>query len=76
MRLCVRDNGLGIEKESHEMIFGIFQRVSKNFEGTGIGLSIVKKGMERMGGAVGLTSEIGKGSTFWLDLKKQSPRLS
>jgi len=32
--------------------------------------------MERMGGAVGLTSEIGKGSTFWLDLKKQSPRLS
>ena len=76
VRLCVRDNGLGIEKESHEMIFGIFQRVSKNFEGTGIGLSIVKKGMERMGGAVGLTSEIGKGSTFWLDLKKQSPRLS
>ncbi len=63
-----KDNGLGIEKEAHETIFGIFQRVSKSYEGTGIGLSIVKKGAERMGGAVGLESALGKGSTFWLDL--------
>jgi signal transduction histidine kinase len=43
--------------------------VSKSYEGSGIGLAIVRKGAERMGGKVGLTSEPGKGSTFWLDLK-------
>jgi signal transduction histidine kinase len=68
VRLFLRDNGVGIEREEHEKIFGIFQRVSKSYEGTGIGLSIVKKGAERMGGGVGLQSELGKGSTFWLDL--------
>jgi PAS domain S-box-containing protein len=65
-----KDNGLGIEKDAHQTIFGIFQRVNKSYEGTGIGLSIVKKGMERMGGRVGLESEPGKGSTFWLELVK------
>lgn len=69
-RIFFKDNGLGIDKESHENIFGIFQRVSKSYEGTGIGLSIVKKGIERMNGRVGLDSAVGKGSTFWLDLKK------
>lgn len=69
-RFFIKDNGLGIEQDAHEKIFGIFQRVSKSYEGTGIGLSIVKKGVERMGGAVGLESELGKGSTFWLDLVK------
>ena len=72
-RLYFKDNGLGIERESHEAIFGIFQRVSKSYEGTGIGLSIVKKGMERIGGSVGLNSELGQGSTFWLELAKQLP---
>jgi signal transduction histidine kinase len=70
VRILFRDNGLGIEKEAHERIFGIFQRVSKAYEGTGIGLSIVKKGIERMNGKVGLKSEPGDGSTFWLDLHK------
>jgi signal transduction histidine kinase len=70
VRVFFKDNGLGIEKDAHETIFGIFQRVSKNFEGTGIGLSIVKKGVERMGGSVSLVSELGEGSTFWLDLQK------
>jgi PAS domain S-box-containing protein len=69
-RLFFRDNGLGIDPEAHEKIFGIFQRIDKNYEGTGIGLSIVKKGVERMGGTVGLNSALGKGSTFWLDLVK------
>jgi PAS domain S-box-containing protein len=68
VRIFFKDNGVGIEKDAHESIFGIFQRVNKNYEGTGIGLSIVKKGAERMGGAVGLSSELGKGSTFWIDL--------
>ncbi|MEO6034332.1 MAG: PAS domain S-box protein [Verrucomicrobiota bacterium] len=70
LRLFIKDNGLGIEKDAHEAIFGIFQRVSKGYEGTGIGLSIVKKGVERMNGNVGLDSELGKGSTFWLELVK------
>ncbi|HTI69722.1 MAG TPA: PAS domain S-box protein [Candidatus Limnocylindria bacterium] len=74
VRLCFKDNGLGIEKEMHESIFGIFQRVSKNYEGSGIGLSIVKKGAERMEGSVGLDSQPGKGSTFWIELNKATPK--
>jgi signal transduction histidine kinase len=67
-RLFFRDNGIGIEKEAHEKIFGIFQRASRNYEGTGIGLAIVKKTIERMGGSVGLQSQPGHGSTFRLEL--------
>jgi PAS domain S-box-containing protein len=70
-KLFIKDNGLGIDREEHDKIWGIFQRVNKSYEGTGIGLSIVKKGAERMGGAAGLESTPGKGSTFWLELQKQ-----
>jgi PAS domain S-box-containing protein len=70
IRLCFQDNGVGIDERQHENIFGMFQRVSKNYEGTGIGLAIVKKGVERMGGKVGLKSVLGGGSTFWLELKR------
>ncbi len=70
VRLFLQDNGIGIEPESHEKIFGIFQRLNKEYEGTGIGLAIVKKAAERMGGQVGLQSEPGKGSTFWLELQQ------
>jgi PAS domain S-box-containing protein len=69
-RVLFRDNGIGIEKEAHEKIFGIFQRASRNYEGTGIGLAIVKKTIERMGGKVGLESQPGQGSTFWLEFPK------
>jgi PAS domain S-box-containing protein len=69
VRLCIKDNGIGIPAEAHEKIFGIFHRLGKNYEGTGIGLAIVKKAAERMGGAVGLSSAPGLGSTFWLDLQ-------
>jgi PAS domain S-box-containing protein len=68
VRVLFKDNGLGIEKDEQDTIFGIFQRVSKDYDGTGIGLSIVKKGMERTGGTVGLDSDLGKGSTFWLEM--------
>lgn len=70
VRLFVQDNGIGIPADQHEKIFEMFQQVSKNFEGTGIGLAIVKKAVERMGGKVGLESELGQGSTFWIELQK------
>jgi signal transduction histidine kinase len=66
----VEDNGIGIPKEAQEKIFGMFQRMHRESEypGTGIGLAIVKKAVERMGGEVGLESEPGKGSKFWIEL--------
>jgi PAS domain S-box-containing protein len=68
VRFFVEDNGIGISADQHEKIFAIFQQVSKNFEGTGIGLAIVKKAVERMGGQVGLRSVPGRGSTFWVEM--------
>jgi len=70
VRLSVQDNGIGIEPEYHAKIFGLFERLhpSQEYPGTGIGLALVRKGVERMGGRVGIESEPGKGSTFWVDL--------
>ena len=68
VRLFFKDNGIGIEMEAHEKIFRIFERLDRAYEGTGIGLAIVKKAAERMGGSVGIESAPGQGSTFWLDL--------
>jgi PAS domain S-box-containing protein len=68
VRLFVQDNGIGIAADHQERIFGIFQRVDKSFEGTGIGLAIVKKAVERLGGKVGVQSEPGRGSTFWVEV--------
>jgi len=72
VRVCVRDNGLGIAEKDLERIFRIFERVhdNKSYEGTGIGLSIVKKAVERMGGTVGVESRPGEGSTFWFELNE------
>lgn len=69
LRVHVRDNGIGIPAESHARIFGIFERLGgATVEGTGIGLAIVERAMQRMGGACGVESEPGQGSTFWLEL--------
>jgi signal transduction histidine kinase len=68
VRLWLEDNGIGIEPEQLKRIFGIFERVSKDYEGTGIGLAIVRKAAERMGGSVGVESTPGLGSRFWLQL--------
>jgi len=69
-RVCVRDNGIGVEPEYHEKVFKIFERLSQDAEhpGTGVGLAIVKRAVERCGGRVGLDSKLGEGSTFWFEL--------
>jgi|GEM_PF-1225381 len=69
----VRDNGIGIDKEYHEKIFQIFQRVhvDRNIEGTGIGLSIVKKIIEKYGGKIDVFSESGKGSKFEFTIPRE-----
>ncbi|HEX7862795.1 MAG TPA: PAS domain S-box protein [Verrucomicrobiae bacterium] len=71
VRVYFKDNGIGIAPEHRDRIFQIFGRVysDKQFEGTGIGLAIAKKAAERVGGSIGVTSELGKGSTFYLLLK-------
>jgi light-regulated signal transduction histidine kinase (bacteriophytochrome) len=74
--LRLRDNGIGIAPEYQERIFRIFERLHgpDTYAGTGIGLSIVHKGVERMGGQVGVESAPDQGSTFWVGLRKP-PRL-
>jgi len=68
VRLCCDDNGIGIPKDLQSRVFVMFQRLSKNYEGTGIGLTLVKKVVERMDGTVGIESEPGNGSRFWIEL--------
>jgi PAS domain S-box-containing protein len=70
VRVFVQDNGIGISRDQQPKIFGIFQQVDSQYEGTGIGLAVVKKAVERIGGQVQVQSELGKGSTFWIELKK------
>jgi PAS domain S-box-containing protein len=70
IRVWFKDNGVGIAPENHERIFGLFERIypATEYEGTGIGLTIVRKAIERMGAQVGFESELGKGSNFWIQL--------
>jgi PAS domain S-box-containing protein len=71
IRIWFEDNGIGVEPSNHARIFNLFERVhsSQEFEGTGIGLAIVRKNVERMGGSVGVQSDSGSGSQFWIQLK-------
>ena len=69
VRLYFRDNGIGIAAEHRDRIFGMFQQLhpAGEYDGTGIGLALVKKVVARMRGRVGVESEPGHGSTFWLE---------
>jgi signal transduction histidine kinase len=74
VRIWFEDNGVGIPKGCEQRIFAMFQRLhGPQYPGTGIGLALVRKVMERMGGHVGVESEVGKGSRFWVELKAVEP---
>lgn len=75
IRLWVQDNGIGIAPEHQKRIFRVFERLHgiESYPGTGIGLAIVKKGADRMGGQVGVESQLGQGSRFWIQLRKHDP---
>lgn len=70
IRLWIEDNGIGIAVENAEKVFEVFSRLhgSDFYAGTGIGLAIVRKGVERMGGQVGLEPNQGGGTRFWIEL--------
>ena len=72
VRLWVEDNGIGIAPEHWERIFRVFERLhgEETYAGTGIGLAIVQKGVQRLGGRAGVESAEGQGSKFWIELKK------
>lgn len=70
VRLWIEDNGIGIRPEHQHRLFGLFERIhpEQRYEGTGIGLAIVRKALERMGGKVGVESDGLTGSRFWIQL--------
>jgi signal transduction histidine kinase len=67
----VRDNGIGIVPEFHDHVFGLFNKLDSKTEGTGIGLTIVKRIIEVHGGRIWIESEPGKGATFFFTLERR-----
>ena len=74
-RVMIEDNGIGIAPEYHERIFGVFQRLNRveDYPGTGMGLAVARRALERMNGKIGVESEPGKGSRFWIELPVATP---
>ena len=74
IRVWVEDNGVGIAPDYLEQIFRLFIRLDRGkYPGTGAGLALVQKGVERMGGRVGVESTPGQGSRFWIELAQAGP---
>lgn len=73
VRLWVDDHGIGVEPKHRARIFRVFERLhgQEAYPGTGIGLAIVRKGIERMGGSCGVEPNPGGGSRFWIELPKR-----
>ena len=69
--LYVRDNGIGIAAEYHDKVFGLFNKLSPQSEGTGVGLSLVKRIIETHGGKIWIESQAGGGATFYFTLPAQ-----
>jgi PAS domain S-box-containing protein len=71
VRIWFKDNGIGIKPEYQARLFGIFERANQDarYDGTGIGLAIVRKAIEKMGGTVGFESDGRHGSSFWIELR-------
>jgi signal transduction histidine kinase len=69
-RITVSDNGIGFDMKYHDRIFGLFNRLvrQEEFEGTGAGLAIVKKVVEKLGGRTWAESEPGSGARFFVEL--------
>jgi len=72
VRLWVQDNGIGVPQQYRTRIFNVFEQLHTHdvYPGTGIGLAIVRRGMERMGGSAGVESGDGGGSRFWVELPR------
>ena len=69
-RIWVADEGIGISPQVLPRVFEMFSRGQNTYEGTGIGLALVRKVIQRMGGRLGVESEEGKGTRFWFELNK------
>jgi signal transduction histidine kinase len=66
IRIFVQDSGAGIPNDKKDLIFERFEKLNSFIQGTGLGLSICKDIAEMFNGKIGVESEIGKGSTFWM----------
>jgi signal transduction histidine kinase len=73
VRFWFEDNGIGVPREYQDRIFDMFQQLDKSYEGTGIGLALVRKTVERMKGKVGVECGSDKGSRFWLEFQRADP---
>ena len=72
VRLWIEDNGIGIAVEDQKNLFRLFERLhpEDRYPGTGIGLAIVRRALERIGGTAGVVSEAGRGSRFWIEMSR------